>query len=59
MVYDATWTPRGNILYTSNKVMVMPECGKVITKHTHMRNPQRLSVSNNEIIYLADGETGV
>ena len=59
---DATWTPRGNIVYTtynSNKVVVMSESGKVITTHTQMTDLRRLSVSNNEIIYLADHEKGV
>ena len=58
---DATWTPRGNIVYTtySNKVVVMSESGKVITTHTQMTSPRCLSVSNDEIIYLADYKTGV
>ena len=61
-LYDATWTPRGNIVYTiynSNKVVVMSESGNVITKHTQMIAPRYLSVSNDDIIYLADWETGV
>ena len=59
---DATWTPRGNIVYTtlySNKVVVMSKSGKVITTHTQMTEPRCLSVSNDDIIYLADSETGV
>ena len=59
---DATWTPRGNIVYTtyrSNKVVVMSESGKVITTHTQITEPQWLSVSNDDIIYLADSKTGV
>ena len=59
---DATWTPRGNIVYTtcdSNKVVVMSESGKVITTHTQMTEPRRLSVSNDDIIYLSDSKTGV
>ena len=60
---DATWTPRGNIVYTtcypSNKVVVMSESGKVITTHTQMTSPLRLSVSNDNIIYLANSNTGV
>ena len=61
-LYDATWTPRGNIVYTtlfSNKVVVMSESGKVITTHIQMRDPRRLSVSNDDIIYLADLKTGL
>ena len=59
---DATWTPRGNIVYTtyySNKVVVMSESGKVITTHTQMTSPGLLSVSYDDIIYLADSKTGV
>ena len=59
---DAMWTPRGNIVYTtcnSNKVVVMSESGKVITTHTQMADPRCLSVSSDNIIYLADYETGV
>ena len=59
---DATWTPRGNIVYTtcnSKKVVVLSESGKVITSHTQMTNPRYLSISNDDIIYLADRKTGV
>ena len=59
---DAMWTPRGNIVYTtcdSNKVVVMSESGKVITTHTQMTKPRDLSVSSDDIIYLADSKTGV
>ena len=61
-LWDATWTPRGNIVYTkwnSNEVVVMSESGKVITTHTQMTRPRRLSVSYDDIIYLADSKTGV
>ena len=59
---DAAWTPRGNIVYTtlnSNKVVVMSESGKVNTTDTQMTRLMYLSVSNDNIIYLADYETGV
>ena len=59
---DATWTPRGNIVYTTyrnNKVNVMSESGQVITSHTQITSPRCLSVSSDDIIYLADSETGV
>ena len=59
---DATWTPRGNIVYTtceSRKVVVMSENGRVITTHTHLPDPQYLSLSNDDIIYVTDWETGV
>ena len=61
-LFDATWTPRGNIVYKkycSNKVVVMSESGKVITTHTQMTEPKCFSVSNDNIIYLADCKTGV
>ena len=61
-LFDATWTPRGNIVYTtcySNKVVVMSESGKVITTHNQMTKPRRLTTSNDDIIYLADYEIGV
>ena len=60
-LYDAAWTPRGNIVYTTcncNKVVVMSESGEVISTHTQVTAPQYVSVSNH-IIYLADRETGV
>ena len=60
---DATWTPRGNIVYAtyrSNEVVVMSESGKVITTHTQMTLlPRYFSVSSDDIIYLADYRTGV
>ena len=59
---DATWTPRGNIVYTtsiSHEVVVMSETGKVITTYTRMTEPRDLSVSSDDIIYLADSQTGV
>ena len=60
-LYDVTWTPRGNIVYTTrnSKVVVMSESGKVITTHTQMTSPRCLSVSSDGIIYLADWKTGV
>ena len=61
-LWDATWTPRGNIVYTtynSNTVVVMSECGKVIFKRTQMTEPRHFSVSCDDIIYLADYKTGV
>ena len=61
-LWDATWTPRGNIVYTtwlSNKVVVMSESSKVITTHTQMTDPRYISVSCDDIIYLANYKTGV
>ena len=61
-LWDATWTPRGNIVYTtfkSNKVVVMSESSEVITTNTQTTSPLYLSVSNDDIIYLANWGTGV
>ena len=56
---DATWTPRGNIVYTTwwEKVVVISESGNVIINHSHFIEPLCLSVSadNLPIIYLAAG----
>ena len=60
-LYDASWTPRGNIIYTStenSKVTVLSESGKLI-KLSSMGKPLCLSVSNDDIIYLADMATGI
>ena len=59
---DATWTPRGYIVYTTlktNKVMVITKSGKVNTTHTHLVQPKYLSVSNDDVVYLAVCTTGV
>ena len=60
-LYDATWTPRGSIVYTSRSknVVVMSESGKVITTHTQMTEPRFLSVLYDNTIYLANWKTGV
>ena len=57
---DVTWTPRGNIVYSTIKtknVVTMLESGEVISEQK-MDRPACISVSNY-IIYLADYETGV
>ena len=61
MLCDATWTPRGNIVYAlcKGRVVVMSESGKIITAHSHIRTPQFLSISYDDAIYLADWTTGV
>ena len=48
---DAMWTPRGNILFTTNsgKVAVISEFSKVMAC-TSMPSPRRLRVSNDDII---------
>ena len=62
---DATWTPRGNILYTSKyneNVMMMSESGKKNT--TQILKPQGIyfyffSVSNDKIIYVTSSDKSV
>ena len=60
---DATWTPHGNIMYTkwkSNKIVIISDSGEVITTPLKkMTKPLYISVSNDNIIYVADWETGV
>jgi hypothetical protein len=56
---DASWTPGGNIVYTTaRKVVAMTPSGTVMTE-TEMKNPRMLSVSTDDVIYLADFESGV
>ena len=61
MLYDATWTPRGNIVCTTydKRVVIMSESGKFIATHTQIRDPKYLSVADDDAVYLADWETGV
>ena len=61
---EAIWTPRGNILYTTWKILpdygrtcsvvAASESGKVIATQTQMACLALLSVSNENVIYLAD-----
>ena len=59
-LWDAIWTPRGNITYStcSNKVAVISKSGEVISL-TQMTEPRFFSVSNDGIIYVADKKRGV
>ena len=62
--FDATWTPRGNIVYTIynsseiGAVVVISKTGKVIKVNDHIIKPRYLSVSE-DIIFLADMHVGV
>ena len=54
---DATWTPKGNIIYSSydpKEVVVMSEHGQVITTHSEIDDPRFFSVSNEGVIFLGD-----
>jgi hypothetical protein len=58
---DAVWTARGNIVYSahnSNRVVAMTRHGYVI-QHTMRFVPNWLSVSLEDVIYLADARSGV
>ena len=59
-LFDATWTPFGNIVYTTSEdsVVLISDFGRVI-KTTQMNNPTSLSVSSDKIIYVVDLEVGV
>ena len=60
-LWDATWTPSGNIAYTKRKdgeLVVMTESAEIIIKHTQMIKPRYFGVSN-DIIYIADLHKGV
>ena len=61
MLFDVTWTPRGDIACTTrhnHKVIILSQGGTIITQ-TEMTNPQCLSVSTNDVMYLADWQNGV
>ena len=60
-VIDATWTPRGNIVYATynDKLVVMSELGKVSTTQTHLKSIQKLHVSSDDIIYLTTIDWGI
>jgi hypothetical protein len=53
IVYDAVWTPRGNIVYSDwgEQVVTMSQSGDVIQK-THILDPDFFSVSTDGVIYL-------
>ena len=61
MLFDVTWTPRGDIACTirhNHKVIILSQGGTIITQ-TEMTNPQCLSVSTNDVMHLADWQNGV
>lgn len=61
-VHDATWTPRGNIVFTIRKqpaqVMTVTRTGDVVAT-TKMNDALQLSVSADDVIYVACGTRGV
>ena len=64
MLLDATWTPHGNIMivYNSvetNEVVLMSRSGEIIITHSNFTAPHYLSVSIDDIIYLAEWDIGV
>ena len=58
LAVDATWTPRGNIIYTTTalnvKMVLMSQSAEIIAIDEPTRFPRFVSVSNDEIIYLTD-----
>ena len=61
-LYDATWTPQGNIMYTSvhsDVIVVMSESGEGIFKHTKIPTPRYLSVSCDSKTYVTALLTGL
>ncbi len=60
--YDAAWTNCGNIVYTTqngNKVIVVSPSSDVIAEETQMINPRCFSVFAEDVICVADWESGV
>ena len=58
---DASWTPRGNIVYTTLdgfKVVTLTSKGALISS-TKMAYPNQFTMSTNGNIYLGNGEDGV
>ena len=62
-LFDATWTPCGNIVFTTyftHKVITMSEpFGRVITTQFRINVPLGLSVSNDNVIFVAVLRDGV
>ena len=59
---DASWTPRGKIVYitfSTRTIVTILESGKVINHIEIVYSPLKLSVSSDGIIYLTVSETGV
>ena len=60
-VYDAVLTFFGNIVYSTTyqkKIVLMSISGKII-RYNQMKDPKRLSISDDSSIYLADYVDGV
>ena len=59
-LFDASWTPRGNIVYTvwdEKKLVVKSESGEIIVIHHNIADPCYFSTSSEGIIYVADTNT--
>ena len=60
-ISEATWTPRGNIVYVTkyfpNQVVVLSDFGEAIAIHLNITSAQCLSVFN-DIMYLTGGNAG-
>ena len=58
---DAVWTKSNDIVIStlSNNLLIVSDKGRCVKLHEYVANPQRLSISQDETIYVADGEDGV
>ena len=64
MLLDATWTPHGNIMIVYNsdntsEVVLMSRSGEIIITHSNFTAPFYLSVSTDDVVYLAEWVIGV
>ena len=60
-LFDVTWTPRGDMVYStcdSHQVVTISEAGDVIGL-MQMKDPRCFSVSNDDVIYIADWQNGI
>lgn len=67
LLWDVTWTPRGNIVYTTKisettqrgRIVTTTRSGDLIIETNVSSGAQKLSVSADGIIYVAYGRGGV
>ena len=60
-LWDMAWTSGGNItctLWKSNKVITVTPSGSVLSE-IHLFNPELVSISSNQVIFIADKTNGV
>ncbi len=63
MVFNAVWTPRGNIVCTTSKnktVVVMTQSGEVLAETSMTTSNWNVDVSTtDDVIYLVDNKSSV